>query len=228
MCTNRRKMGRIFVVRVEVIAMGDQVREISNALAEMKTLTDEQLYTDLSSQFITELRDHVYDAAERSLSKEDRDEMKNWHGAGLYGPISAVFGRLEDRYQFDLMRVRQARPNVEQGRNIFSGNWEWVKNKICKEWNYCKKKKEFSDENKLLIAIIALVLAGTSWHVRTATAVILLAWHQGPKFMCACPDEESANITSQSSGSSTSASPRRQSRRQTRQGRKGRAPRRQD
>jgi hypothetical protein len=139
--------------------------------------------------------------AEKSLSKEDREKMKNWQGAGLYGPISGVFGRLEDKYQLDIMRTRNMQPNVEQGKNIFSSNWQWVHNKICNEWNFCKRKKEFADENKLLISIIALVLAGTSWHLRTATAVILLAWHQGPKFMCDCPDEKGESTTPQASES---------------------------
>ncbi len=178
--------------------MTDQLSEISDVLGKMKALSDEQLYLDLSREDNKEYRKHVYEAARNSLSNEDRRKMEGWTGAGLYGPISAVFGRLEDRYQLDIMRAHNAQPNVEQGQNLFSSNWRYIQNKICKEWNFCKRKKEFADENKLLISIIALVLAGTSWQLRTVAAVILLAWHQGPKFMCDCPDDEGEGATLQS------------------------------
>jgi hypothetical protein len=181
--------------------VADQFSEISAVFEDMKALPEAQLYLDLSGQYISESRTHASEAAEKSLSKEDREKMNKWQGAGLYGPISGVFGRLEDKYQLDIMRTRNMQPNVEQGKNIFSSNWQWVHNKICNEWNFCKRKKEFADENKLLISIIALVLAGTSWHLRTATAVILLAWHQGPKFMCDCPDEKGESTTPQASES---------------------------
>lgn len=187
--------------------MSDRASEIDDVLAEMKTLTDEQLYTGLSQDDTEKYRKYVYEAAKKSVSKEDQAIIKKWPKAGIYGPISSVFGRLEDKYQFDLMRARSAQPNAEQGRHLFSSNWKLIQDKICKEWNFCKKKKEFADENKLLISIVALVLAGTSWHLRTATAVILLAWHQGPKFMCACPDEESEGTMSQSNVSSAAPSP---------------------
>jgi hypothetical protein len=210
--------------------MADQASEINDVLAEMKTFTDDQLYTGLSEDDTEKYRKYVYEAAERSLSDEDRTRMKNWPGAGLYGPISAVFGRLEDKYQFDIMRARAAQPNVEQGRHLFSSNWKLIQDKICNDWNYCKKKKEFADENKLLISIVALVLAGTSWHLRTAIAVVLLAWHQGPKFMCACPDEGSEGTTPQSSESSAAQGPGQQDPKSATRARRPtrRAPRRRD
>ena len=80
-----------------------------------------------------------------------------------------MFGKLEKQYQLDIMRARQEEPNIDQGKNIFVQNWKTIQNKVCKEWNYCEKRKEFSDENKLLISIIALAMGGTDWHVRTAT-----------------------------------------------------------
>src|SRR5579864_2198089 len=119
---NESKMGFAFC-RAEEVTMADQLSEISAVLEKMKALPDAQLYLDLSDQYISESRTYVYEAAEKSLSKEDREKMDNWQGAGLYGPISAVFGRLEDKYQLDIMRARNMQPNVEQGKNLFSANW---------------------------------------------------------------------------------------------------------
>jgi|ERR1017187_1630572 hypothetical protein len=176
--------------------MPDDESDITASLSTMKSFTEEQLYLDLSHENISQYHHVVAERAKNSLSKEDRRNMEHRQGAGLYGPISAVFGKLEKQYQLDIMRARQEQPNVDQGKNIFVENWKTIQNKVCKEWNYCEKRKEFSDENKLLISIIALAMGGTDWHVRTATAVVLLAWHQGPKFICDCTDGKAEVTTS--------------------------------
>jgi hypothetical protein len=187
--------------------MRDEENEIAVSLSDLKSFNEDQLYLDLSHQDILEYRRAVAELAKQSLSQEDRHKMEQWQGAGLYGPISAVFGKLEDRYQLDIMRARQEEPNVDQGKSIFVRKWKTIQDKVCKEWNYCEKRKEFSDENKLLISIIGLAVGGTDWHVRTATAVVLLAWNQGPKFICDCPDTRAEVITLQSSESSATQGP---------------------
>jgi hypothetical protein len=113
--------------------MPNEEIDITASLSAMKTFTEEQLYLDLSHENILEYRKIVDERAKKSLSKEDRHEMEHWGGAGLYGPISAVFGRLEDKYKLDIMRARQEQPNVEQGKNIFVHNWKTLQKKVCKE-----------------------------------------------------------------------------------------------
>lgn len=194
--------------------------QINEALANMKNATDEQLYLELSHEGILEYRKFASKRALKSLSEEDRRKMFKKPVAGIYGPISAVFGRLEDKYKFDLSSSRRELPSVGQGKNIFSSNWAVIEKKICKEWHYCERKKEFSDENKLIVSVIALVLSGTDWGVRVATAVVLLAWHLGPKFMCNCPDLETGVATPQSSVSSAAPSPGSRARESTKRARR--------
>jgi hypothetical protein len=47
-------------------------------------------------------------------------------------------------------------PHLGEGKSIFQQRWKRIEHRICKEWGYCDKRKEFSDENKLLVSIIAL------------------------------------------------------------------------
>jgi len=74
------------------------------------------------------------------------------------------------------------------GRKVVKKVESNLKNAICKEWKYCDKKKEFIDDlDKLVKAVVPLVVAATAMPLYTALAIaVLLVFKWGLDIYCKC------------------------------------------
>jgi len=99
-----------------------------------------------------------------------------------------------------LLNAVQLEPQLNEGKGIFERIWSELRKHICDEWHYCERRREFADELKLWVAIIAIAVRAMSLEVGVATAVVLIAVHKGPKFICNCPEQSPLESSSRQGG----------------------------
>ncbi len=82
-------------------------------------------------------------------------------------------------------------PSGDDGENWSKTIWAFMVNVVCKRWKLCDKIHEYDDEFSLMAALIGFLFKhyGIIIELELMTAVILLAWHRGPNWMCKCPKE---------------------------------------
>jgi hypothetical protein len=164
---------------------------IARQVAEFAPWNDEQLYLLLSQDFTRKANEQLLQKAVAKLDPEQRRKFahEGQRGAGLYGPVSFLFGKIDDR---TLHILTHPEPTVGNGKGWFESNWKIFKNHFCDEWHYCEKRKEYSDDLSLITAITAIMVEKMSLEVGIAAAAVLLAFHRGPRFICDCQDSAGA------------------------------------
>jgi hypothetical protein len=171
-------------------AKSDLTSSIKEQLKAFSDSSDESLYYVLSSYTVAQFKDSVTKEALNSLPPDLREKAKleMGTGAGLYGPISFLLGKVDtDRNQL-LLDAANLSPTVKDGVGQFESFWNRLKSHVCDDWHYCERRKQYADELTLWTAIAAIAVEKLSLEVSVATAVVLLAAHKGPKFICDCPD----------------------------------------
>jgi len=170
---------------------------ITQQVRELGKLSDDDLYRLLSKESLEKYRKGLMKQAVDTLSPEERRrfERDKSMGAGLYGPISFLFGKVDREMLHVLVDSTKLQPNAEDGKGLFALRWSHLKRHLCEDWHYCEKRKEYADAEGLCGGMTTVAVSSSPLQPSIAAAVVLLASRQGPKFICECPDEGGAETS---------------------------------
>lgn len=170
---------------------------ITQQVRDLGKLSDDDLYRLLSQESLEKYRKGLMKQAVDTLSPERRRQFERdkSRGAGLYGPISFLFGKVDHDMLHVLVDSTKLQPNAEDGKGLFALRWGNLKRQLCEDWHYCEKRKEYADPEALCAAMTAVAVNTSPLQPSIAAAVVLLASRQGPKFICDCPDEAGAETS---------------------------------
>lgn len=99
------------------------------------------------------------------------------------------FGPLRSqRYRQNVEKVIDRKSLIRAGRRFLVRSGEKFRKKICVNWNYCKKRGQYSDEVALSQAIVGFIgsaIPGLS--LLALTGVVVILSKKGLDKLCGCP-----------------------------------------
>ncbi len=116
-----------------------------------------------------------------SLGENELYKKLGYHALGL-----------EDRAkELDLFDHNSITNNelITSGKAYFEKYKQQLKENICNQGEYCKKKREYGDDfQSLMSALIPIVVAGINLPVSLVTVLCVLAFKYGFNKLCGCRD----------------------------------------
>jgi hypothetical protein len=173
------------------------LNEIEQEIRHFQKLNETQIYEELSQRDINRYYNKLFETALNSLSPYERGKVEKEiaTGAGLYGPASFLIGRVERETAEELKAASRLRPSASEGEVLVTRIIKQLQDLLCDDWGYCKKKKEYKDDFKLLVAAAAIAVKTLSFEVGVVTAALVVTSFKGPDFFCNCSARETENAT---------------------------------
>jgi hypothetical protein len=161
------------------------VKPHTKQLASLMRRSDKQLYLMLAHEFARTAKtpkDHVTVRYHRSFFREKigtRLKRSNvFSSFWIDEPMLAVFRAALGK-----------KPSVTLGKTLFEELWAGFREKVCDEWNLCKKFKP-SDPG-FLLGLWAILKRGQPLGESDLYIIIaVLAVRLGPEWMCECSKRE--------------------------------------
>jgi hypothetical protein len=118
----------------------------------------------------------------RNLMELDEDELYarlGYQSLGLEGKPTEL--QLLDQFSISKLDL------IVRGRAFFDRNKQRLREKICDEWGYCKKRGEYTgDFGFLMVALVPVVARGLGLPTYLIAVLCTLAFKYGLNKLCEC------------------------------------------
>jgi hypothetical protein len=153
-------------------------RSARNKLARLRRRSDKELYLQLSSYMsrVPSSTQHnrfvqnLYDKKAATIVRHERER--------------ATYMRVDAEMLETLGAALRGKPSVKLGKTILEVLWERIRERVCDDWDLCRK---FRPDTGFILALWAILKRGQPFGESDIYMVVaVLAARMGPEWMCKC------------------------------------------